>query len=169
MEWLDHTRGGRWWGNVDEDDENDDGVPGLLAASTSSSLESLAEPPAMVGVRGVSAFESVRGEGKDMLLSPLSDGGVAIFDLKRRRGWDVRFGEGMTGRMLGRSKPGWVSVETSSGRGSYLVGGNGKLGGGVCGVRKTVAPGAVVECVSVDPWTKRGWVAVEGRLIEIVL
>ena len=159
MEWLDHyPLDSSAWGGTNGGE------------STSDEEDLLSGKSADLEVRGVTAFSSsgIHGD-RDMLFSPFSDGSVAVFDLRRfgRRwssdqGWDD---DGDDNDWRG-SRPGLVSVATSSGRGSYLVGGNGGSGGG--GLKITKAPNGVVECVSVDPWSGKGWVAVEGRLIEIV-
>lgn len=186
MEWVDHyPRDASAWaaanGGESTDDEDDNLGLSTSATSTCSSsatsLTSLSGNKADLEVRGLTAFSSSRAADgdKDMLFSPFSDGSVAVYDLRRfgRRqvdhGWGDDDGdEDYDGgcRLLGRSKPGLVSVATSSGRGSYLVGGNG--GRTIGGLKTTKAPSGVVECVSVDPWSGKGWVAVEGRLIEIV-
>lgn len=179
MEWLDHyPRVPSAWGTGESTDEDDDNL-GLstsapsTCSSSATSLTSLSGKSTDLEVRGLTAFSSsgIHGD-KDMLFSPFSDGSVAVFDLRRfgRRRlddhWDDDDDDDNGCRLLGRSRPGLVSVATSTGRGSYLVGGN---GGRTTGGMKTIkAPNGVVECVSVDPWSGKGWVAVEGRLIEIV-
>lgn len=158
MEWLDHYHGDSSGGDTNGGESTSDEEDLLLGMK-----------PADLEVRGVTAFSSsgIHGD-RDMLFSAFSDGSVAVFDLQsfgRRRldqGWDNDGDDDWR-----RSRPGLVSVATSSGRGSYLVGGNG--GRGVGGHKTTKAPSGVVECVSVDPWSGKGWVAVEGRLIEIDL
>ncbi|KAF8427368.1 hypothetical protein EV426DRAFT_404447 [Tirmania nivea] len=180
MEWLDHyssawgTNGGE--STSDEDDDNLGLSTSIPPACSSSAtyLDSLSGMKAAdLEVRGVTAFSSsgIHGD-RDMLFSPFSDGSVAVFDLRSfgRRQLDQGWVDGDDDddwRLLGRSRPGLVSVATGSGRGSYLVGGNG--GRSVGGLKTTKAPNGVVECVSVDPWSGKGWVAVEGRLIEIDL
>jgi len=184
IEWLDHyPRDSSAWGanggesTSDEDDYNpglSTGIPSTCSSSATS-LDSLSGMKiADLEVRGVTAYSSSSVHGdRDMLFSPFSDGSVAIFDLRgfgeRRlnQGWSDDGDDGDDGwRLLGRSRPGLVSITTSSGGGSYLVGGNG--GRSVGGLKTTKAPNGVVECVSVDPWSGKAWVAVEGRLIEIV-
>ena len=178
MTWLDHyPRDSSAWGanggesTSDEDDDN----PGLFTGKTSACSSSVTSLDSLLGmkaadleIRGVTAFSAsgIHGD-RDRLFSPFSDGSVAVFDLQSfgRRRLDQGWGDDGW-RILGRSRPGLVSVATSSGRGSYLVGGNG--GRSVGGLKTTKAPNGVVECVSVDPWSSKGWVAVEGRLIEIV-
>ncbi|KAF8454684.1 hypothetical protein BDZ91DRAFT_801666 [Kalaharituber pfeilii] len=191
IDWLDHhyPRGTSTWGassGSDSTDEEDD-TPGLSNSFPSTCSSSVTSLTSLYGkcnlkggdpdveVRGITGFSSTPSSfEKDMFLSPLSDGSVVIFDLRRfgrRRlgeGWDGEDPDGGDwGRILGRSNPRLVSVETSTGRGSYLVGGNG--GRGSSGFKTTTAPNGVVECVSVDSWSGKGYVAVEGRLIEIDL
>ena len=185
MEWLDnYQRGPSSWGVThggESTDEEDDLGPTSVPSTCSSSSISL---PSLSGskaaeceIRGLTAFSSSETFGdKDMLFSPLSDGSVAIFDLKRfgKRRLGQAWGDDDDDddddnngcRLLARSKPGLVSVAVSTGRGSYLVGGNG--GRDVGAAKMTTAPSGVVECVSVDSWSGKGWVALEGRLIEIV-
>lgn len=177
MEWLDNSqRSPSSWEAThggESTDEEDDLGPTSAPSTYPSSLPLPGPGSDECEVRGLTAFSFSGTLGdKDMLFSPFSDGSVAIFDLRRsgrqqpEQAWDSD-GEGDDRcRLLARSKPGLVSVAVSSGRGSYLVGGNG--GREVGGVKMTTAPSGVVECVSVDPWSGKGWVALEGRLIEIV-
>ena len=157
MEWLDHyPRDSSAWGGTNGGE------------STSEEEDSPSAGSADLEIRGVTAFSSSGAYGdRDMLFSPFSDGSVAVFDLKRfGERWLDQGCDDDGGGDWKRSRPGLVSVATNSGRGSYQVGGNG--GRSVGGFKTTKAPNGVVECVSVDPWSGKGWVAVEGRLIEIV-
>lgn len=98
-------------------------------------------------VKGIGAFSSRgSGNGKDMLLSSLSDGSICIWSLK-----DTASGKGR--RVVARSRPGLVFSDQGDEKWQ---------------VRRKAREAEIVDGMSVDDVTGKVWVAGEEGLIEIV-
>lgn len=99
-------------------------------------------------VKGIGAFSSRgSGNGKDMLLSSLSDGSICIWSLK-----DTASGKGR--RIVARSRPGLVFSDQGDEKWQ---------------VRRKAREAEIVDGMSVDDVTGKVWVAGEEGLIEIDL
>jgi hypothetical protein len=101
-----------------------------------------------VEIRGVGYLNDANGKSEDLVVGPLEDGSLAVWDL-RLSSRKTRYVPDQRGRMIGRSDKGLLFGDT--------------------GDALSTSPGfvGVDECVSVDSVRKRVYVAVHNTLNEV--
>lgn len=99
-------------------------------------------------VRGMALYNPPEDPEQTLVVSPLDDGSICL--------WDLTGVSGQKGRIVARSKSGLLSVR----------GGGGDI---PPGPRSKMVSTGVVECISVDSAQRTAYVAIQSSLIEVDL